>query len=588
MTALITYPLMWFAALALPALVSIYFLHHRYKQRKVSSLMLWTRGRQLSSGGRTFKRFSFPWIFLLELLILSLLVAAGLAWSFSVRRPLQRIAVVLDNSVSMQARRPNGRSVRDEALRSLGKLLSDPGLVVARTVIAGSEMIPLEAATTGDMLALVRERWDCTSHASDLSKALTTLKRTHPEADLVVVTDHPPPTETPVTAGTLWLACGDAADNLAIINAVRNPGSATHSRVLVEVANYSPSAKAAEVHWKVDDKTVHSEKRNLSAGETAILEQRLPYPSDDMVVTIAENDALDADNAVRLVAPPPRDLRIMLAFSDRSLEETIVKSVKATASAYVVTRNPELFITDKPVPAQNTAPAVLRIIKSPQMLACTGPFVVDPSHPLTDGVSFDSLVWAASTNTVLSGNALVSAGNTPLLAIDQPARDKTVVCMQLDLARSNIHLTPAWPILFWNLVNWRLASRSGFTYPNYHGGMPFQLTAQPGETVVVSCPDGSTQEYTPRGDRILVRSHAPGIYTARTGNRVTRAALNLLAPAESDLRNNRTERRGSLSTDPAITESRGSSAPWLALAALVLLFVHHRLISAGKHAGGAL
>ncbi|MDD2601154.1 MAG: hypothetical protein PHO37_18340 [Kiritimatiellae bacterium] len=67
MLALITYPFMWLAALALPALISIYFLHHRYKRRRVSTLMLWAAGRQLSSVGQHLKRFSFPWIFLLEL-----------------------------------------------------------------------------------------------------------------------------------------------------------------------------------------------------------------------------------------------------------------------------------------------------------------------------------------------------------------------------------------------------------------------------------------------------------------------------------------------------------------------------------------
>lgn len=35
-----------------------------------------------------------------------------------------------------------------------------------------------------------------------------------------------------------------------------------------------------------------------------------------------------------------------------------------------------------------------------------------------------------------------------------------------------------------------------------------------------------------------------------------------------------------------MTAGRRSSAPWLALAALVLLFIHHRLISPGVRQGG--
>ncbi len=49
-----TYPLAWFAAITLPALVAIYYLRHRFRRQQVSSLLLWQMHRESREGGRRF------------------------------------------------------------------------------------------------------------------------------------------------------------------------------------------------------------------------------------------------------------------------------------------------------------------------------------------------------------------------------------------------------------------------------------------------------------------------------------------------------------------------------------------------------
>lgn len=205
----------------------------------------------------------------------------------------------------------------------------------------------------------------------------------HPAADLIVITDHPPP--DPVTDGILWLAFGEPRENLAIVSAVRNPGSATHARCLVEVANYSNMENTARINWSINNQSVHAESVTIPANASKTLEQRFPAPSED-------------------------------------------------------------------------------------------------------------------------------------------------ISMQLDLARSNIHMTPAWPVLFWNLINWRLAERSGFTYANYHSGIPFEIRAPYDESVSVTDPSGKTTQHSARGGRVLISSRAPGIYTASVNNQISRASLNTISP----------------------------------------------------------
>jgi len=586
MFSIFTYPLMWLAAIALPALVSIYFLHHHYRRRQVSSLMLWVEGRELSNGGQSFKRLSFPWIFLLELSIIILLILAGIGWHYNTTRPQQRVAVILDNSISMQALRSDGKPVREFALTSLKKRLSDPRLSIARVLITGSEMIPVEAATAAEMLSEIKLRWDCSEHHSDLAQAITTLKRTHPAADIIVVTDQPPPPDSPIGVGIIWLACGQPQDNLAIVNAVRNPSSTTHSRCLVEIANFSRIERTANTEWQINDKIIHTDTSLIAAGERITLEHRFPYPADEITITIKESDALSLDNSARLLPPPVKDLRIKLEIADANLYKTIVETIKATKSAYIVTRNPELYITDAPSAGGLNAAASLHLIKSKEMLSCTGPFIVDSSHPLTDGINFDSLIWAASTNISLNGTALISAGNTPLLSINNPNRRHTALSMQLDLARSNIHLTPAWPVLFWNLIDWRLSSRSGFKRANYHTGIPFQLKLNRDESAAITDPSGATRQCSSKAGLIMINSQTPGIYTARINDRISRAALNILAPDESNLQTNDSGSWGRLTIEQTLEAIERSTAPWFALAALLLLFTHHFLISVKPIAGG--
>ena len=586
MAAIFAYPLMWLAATALPVLVSIYFLHHHYQRRTVSSLMLWVEGRELSSGGKTFKQLSFPWIFLLELLIIILLILAGLGLRYNTTRKDQRVAIILDNSISMQAVRSNGKTVQDSALTLLQKKISNPRISVTRTIIAGSELISIEAETKTELFAAIKKSWNCTSCQSDLSRAITSLKRTNPAADIIVVSDRQPPANSAITAGTVWLSRGQAEKNIAIINAVRNKSTATHTRILIQVANYSTDDHTATIEWLAKNSIIQTDIINIPASEYKTIEHRLPNPADDITIRIKEADALAIDNSVCLIPSPPRDLRVKLQISDKNLSTIITDTINATKSAQIITQHPELLITDSSNSTAQHRPATLKLIKSSTMLSCTGPFIVDTAHPLTDGLSFDSLIWAASTNTPLTGTALISAGNIPLLSLDKASKTSSLISMQLDLTRSNIQLTPAWPVLFWNLIDWQLSLRNGFTAANYRTSTPFKLTLNPNEKIRITDPAGKTTEHSTRSNQLLVNSQLPGIYTAQSENWQSRAAINILAPAESDLELCKSGSWGTFSTGEKYRDVQNSSAPWFALAAMLLLFWHHLIISPRPVQGG--
>ena len=90
-----TYPLAWFAALTLPALVAIYFLRHRFRRQQVSSLLLWQLHRESREGGRRVEKPQWPLVFFLELLILALLVLAATGPRWQVPHTTRPLIVVL-------------------------------------------------------------------------------------------------------------------------------------------------------------------------------------------------------------------------------------------------------------------------------------------------------------------------------------------------------------------------------------------------------------------------------------------------------------------------------------------------------------
>jgi len=111
MIPLLTYPLALIAAVAIPALVAVYFFRSRFRSHQVSSLMLWQRARQPHEGGARLQRFTLPITFIIETIVVILLVVAAsdprLAAGLS-RKPL---IVVLD------ARRPRRRNAADAGNR---------------------------------------------------------------------------------------------------------------------------------------------------------------------------------------------------------------------------------------------------------------------------------------------------------------------------------------------------------------------------------------------------------------------------------------------------------------------------------------
>ena len=117
---------------------------------------------------------------------------------------------------------------------------------------------------------------------------------------------------------------------------------------------------------------------------------------------------------------------------------------------------------------------MVRLLADKDAEAYSGPFVMDRTHPLTDGLSLRGVIWGAGKTEGLDGNPVIMAGNIVLLTDAESqteagfARHELRCRLRPDL--STLQDSPDWPILIWNILHWRTAQAIGPIAPNVRLG----------------------------------------------------------------------------------------------------------------------
>src|SRR6185503_11402018 len=231
------FPLAFVALLAVPALVAIYWLRSRHKRQPVSTLMLWMDQREAREGGLLIHRLQTPLLFFLELLTILLLILAAARPAVTAGDSARSLTVVLDDSFSMLA--GSGGSSRSRALAAIEKE-TESGRYSSVRLIVASDTPQILGEGARDLDRELLKEWRCQSPSADLAEAISfafALGGNRPR--VLVATDQPPP-EEPTDGRLEWWAFGNAANNIAFVNATRSARD-TQERCLLEVANLSPN-----------------------------------------------------------------------------------------------------------------------------------------------------------------------------------------------------------------------------------------------------------------------------------------------------------------------------------------------------------
>lgn len=455
---MLTAPWALLGLISIPVVFGIYFFRTRSRRREVSALFLWVDRSRPTQGGRRFQNLQMPLLLLLEILALLLLCVAAAKPMYRAEARTRPTVIVLDTSYSMSAGL-NGDTSQQRATADLEKMFDTQIGFPVQFVLAGVKPQLLahrakNAAEAGEIL----KNWTCNEPTADLNTAVTFAANVSlPDTRILVVTDHLSSDANP-SDSTYYVrkAYGKKLGNLAVVNSSRVFHN-SKDRLLLEIANFSETEQPLQFVILEQEKqriVYRQTDRRMAPGEIFTLRTEIPAGIGTLEIRL-NDDVLEFDNRLTLLPPPP-PVRVQLGILPDGLNEKIKRAAEVSGIAVTVTERPDIIFGD----FANTVPpsCSVRFVSEPDTSAVKpyiGPFILERSHPLTEGISLDGVVWAAKESQTSAEQALISAGVVPLLTeIKRSNRESStsVLTFYLNEKLSTLTDNPVFPALIWNIL----------------------------------------------------------------------------------------------------------------------------------------
>lgn len=556
--------LLWCALPVFLVLLLLYLLYRRSKVRIVSAIFLWDRP-QASPNSGTRIRFRFPpAIFYLELAALLLLTAALAAPFVSTPETFPPLAVILDDSMSMQAKVPGGKSPLESGAEFVRRELR--GLPDRRVlwIVAGESPV---LASDSNARTDFGPFWTGQAASSDLAAAASLARRMARGCHLLIVTDRKPAIE--LVPDTTCFSAGAPLGNSAIVNARRTAG-----RILIEAANFS--ALPLEAALVLEPGGLRTQLQ-LAPKETRRIVLAVPAAAVHEAITVrlenadASANALLCDDEVVLEAeddsPVSYRVAATLPAAARSALDRVLNGNPAFRPA-LTGETPDLDILS--VEAESPSPVHLYWLAAPQTKkpatasnppqtqnaqsdpdntanppqtnqtedaapSASGPLSAENAAVLSRGLPLDSLQWAVSADD-LPGQTLLRSGDVPALSTRQNLNRDREIFLNLNPARSNITHHPFWPVFFQNLAQTVRAERFGPARANLRSGELLHVRLPRGaQSLTAVRPDGRSMEIQAVRGQADFRPMLHGVWRLESGGGKWSVSVMGLRTEESDL-----------------------------------------------------
>src|SRR5262249_6011954 len=208
-----------------------------------------------------------------------------------------------------------------------------------------------------------------------------------------------------------------------------------------------------------------------------------------------------------------------------------------------------------------------------------GPFVIDRTHPLTEGLSLGGVVWGSGRSEQQAGTPIITAGNIPLLTdVDRAGRHELRLRLRPDL--STLQETPNFPILISNLINWRGQAAPGLRQSNVRMGGDATLSVEPGvASIKVVDPERNARQIPVQENQVTIKADRKGVYEISANQAKYSFAANALKREESDLTRATSGRWGNWANAADLQWEYRNVAWALLILAMIVLAVHAWLVS---------
>lgn len=564
-------------ALTLPVLVLLYLLKIRPQNREVGSIYLWERLLPELAAHQPWQKPRFPPLFFLQAVVLTALVLA-------ISRPaVQALAdeavfdvVVLDASASMKAtdEQPNRFARAREQAHETVLGLSEGSTVAL--IVAGSGpavLAPETADRTSLLSALDRaEPTDAAGNLTDAIRLAAALAQNRERARIDVFTDGAvdlPPDLTGLAVPLVWHTVGHPTFNRGVteFSARPDPESQRRQQAFLRVQRFGESVGH-------DDGAVLVTLVALEPNGEQILESRsLTFDAEGVAETVFDDlpdtaqvvearlsggDALATDDRAGLVPARPRATRVLLVsrgnlFLEKALgllPNVVVDRISPRGFGAILPEEYDVLVLDTDVPdilpdrslliVNPTGSALLPIegyLRQPSIVAW------ERDHPLLRHVDLTEMRFTRAPQIGVPGWAqpvVESTGGPLLLAGSEQGR--RIVVFAFDLQRSNLALTPSFPILVANAIGYLEPPGLVSNHTVTPGGEVTLSPSTEAQRVVVRSPSGEDATLEVTGPTLTFADTTQvGLYRVaqRVGDQTLSEsvfAVNLLNALESDVR----------------------------------------------------
>jgi len=605
-------PLAGLAGLSLLAIIALYFLRARRPTLQVPSTLWWrpvTRDRQAAA---PWQRIRPSWLLLLQLLAAGLVAGALLQPAFASAEALTgQTVVIVDTSATMQATdvHPSRFAVAVADARALVDRL---GPRARMTVIAMGPSPSVVATGDGSdrqplLSALARLR--PSDGPADLQDALQlAVAAAGPHASgthLVVLSDGiTEPLSQPVTLPFPYeyKRIGISGENAGVTALYTVSGAAGKSAV-AHVQNFGQVADRLTAELFANGDLVGARAFRLGPGAGENLSFALPAGTFYVRVALVPHDVFPLDQAAVAVASPAQKLHVLLVSpGDVFLQQALglrpgvvvkVETPAAWRQSQATEPSVDLFVFEGFVPQKLPADAPYLLVGPPADPALgiggalsPGPLLpASANDPLLYDVDLANVDVAASANMASShfGNVVITSASGPVLMV-RPATPSSPAAAVLGiyLHDSNLVLRSAFPVLLTHLSEY--LAPGAVPAPAQAPSTPVAVDAGPGATQVTVTPPGgrplviwrATKASAAPGSLVFTGTSRAGLYrvnVSRKGGRQSVSYFALNVPGQSIAPARSLQVVGTAGKALPTSELYKSVWPWLAAAALALLFV---------------
>ena len=563
----ILYPVMlWFLAL-IPALLLLHLLKPKPKQRDVANLFLWQELLKERGGNITFKRLTnnLPlWLQIVIILLLSLALTQPV-WT---RLTQQRgdVIVIMDISASMNARTPNGTRfelAQQQADDLIDRLDSRQNVMV----IAAGYDAAVVAAWTDDHAAAKQaiRALKATDAPARLEQSLfLAASFLHPNQDdtMHLFTDGADRQLGELVSAypqlTLALVSG-GEKNLGITKFEfrQSFAAADQYEIMAVVKNFSTTPMASPLRLFIDRKQVFERQVALEAGE----EDVVIAPYSGMMSGIAKieldvEDDFDADNRAYLALNATKDLWVLLAskgnfFIERLLEAypnilvTRLEAIAPETWQEQVRRHDIAIVDGMDIPETTSGNLLLIDAYSPSLPIRKTGEVAFPAVTNWDRRS-PLLANADPRNTRIEQASVVESDPVVQTVIESPETPLMLsynenglraVFLGFDVARSDLPIKVAFPVIMSNLLNWLNPQKLTASTLYATAGTPFPIYISPGTTEFATrVPGGKSVKHAVTSSPFLFTdTNQVGIYDIVEGGKTRYFTVNLVNEDESNI-----------------------------------------------------